>query len=351
MNGPARIPADVDREDRLLAGLTARQLTLLAATGALLYGAWAATRSILALPVFAVLATPIAAAALVLALGQRDGIALYRLVGAAVRHRLSPRHRVADPTPAEPVPEWLVPAATTTKAPRLGAVAAPASGVEPASTGEAGVVDLAGEGIALVAAASTVNFALRTQTEHEALVGAFARYLHSLTAPVQILIRAQRCDLTDKITALREQAPSLPHPALETAAEEHAEFLTHLAGHTDLLRRQVLLVFREAPTPGSTDTGPRRPRQPRRGMDAGARHAAEARLLRRVNEAIDLLAPASIRLTVLDTAQATHVLAGACNPDHTGTAEAALAGPSEVITTHHATPDELVDPHGWEATP
>lgn len=86
-------------------------------------------------------------------------------------------------------------------------------------------------------------------------------------------------------------------------------------------------------------------------MDAGARHAAEARLLRRVNEAIDLLAPASIRLTVLDTAQATHVLAGACNPDHTGTTEAALADPSEVITTHHATPDELVDPHGWEATP
>ncbi|MEV4644943.1 PrgI family protein [Saccharopolyspora sp. NPDC049357] len=349
MNGPARIPADVDREDRLLAGLTARQLTLLATTAALLYGTWAATRSILALPVFAVLATPVAAAALVLALGQRDGIALYRLVGAAVRHRFSARYRVADPTPAEPVPEWLVPAATTTATPRLGAVPAPASGVEPASTGEAGVVDLAGDGIALIAAASTVNFALRTHTEHEALVGAFARYLHSLTAPVQILIRAQRCDLTDQITALRDHAPSLPHPALETAAEEHADFLTHLAGHTDLLRRQVLLVFREAPTPSTTDTGPRR-RQPRRGMDAGARHAAEARLLRRVNEAIDLLAPASIRLTVLDTAQATHVVASACNPDHTGTTGAVLAGPSEVITTYQAASDDLVDPHGWEAT-
>ncbi|GAB3671551.1 PrgI family protein [Saccharopolyspora sp. ID03-671] len=347
MNGPARIPADVDREDRLLAGLTARQLTLLAATGALLYGAWVATRTIVALPVFAVLATPIAAGALVLALGQRDGIALYRLVGAAVRHRFSARHRVADPTSAEPVPEWLVPAATTTETPRLGAVPAPASGVEPASTGEAGVIDLAGDGVALVAAASTVNFALRTDNEHAALVGAFARFLHSLTAPVQILIRAQRCDLTGKIAALRDGAPSLPHPSLQAAAEEHADFLSHLAGHTDLFRRQVLLVFREAPTLSTTDTGPRRPR---RGMDAGARQAAEARLLRRVNEAIELLAPASIRLTVLDTAQATHVLASACNPDHTGTTETAMAGPSEVITTHPATPDELVDPHGWEVS-
>jgi hypothetical protein len=41
---PVRIHADVDREDRLLADLTARQVAILAGTGALLWLAFMATR-------------------------------------------------------------------------------------------------------------------------------------------------------------------------------------------------------------------------------------------------------------------------------------------------------------------
>jgi hypothetical protein len=86
---------------------------------------------------------------------------------------------------------------------------------------------------------------LRTPGEQEALVASFGRYLHSLTAPVQILIRAQRLDLSVQIAELREQAGGLPHPALEAAAREHADYLAQLAQQSELLRRQVLLILRE----------------------------------------------------------------------------------------------------------
>ena len=76
-----------------------------------------------------------------------------------------------------------------------------------------------------VAAASTVNFALRTPAEQHALTAAFGRWLNSLRGPVQILIRAQRVDLSAMAAALREAAPALPHPALEAAALDHAGFL------------------------------------------------------------------------------------------------------------------------------
>ena len=48
-----RIPADVDREDRVLANLTARQVALFAVAGLLLYAVYAATRPVLPLAGFA----------------------------------------------------------------------------------------------------------------------------------------------------------------------------------------------------------------------------------------------------------------------------------------------------------
>jgi hypothetical protein len=50
---------------------------------------------------------------------------------------------------------------------------------------------------------------------------AYGRWLNSLTGPVQVVIRAGRADLSAAVTALRESAGGLPHPALEHAALEH----------------------------------------------------------------------------------------------------------------------------------
>src|SRR5438270_626733 len=69
-----RIPADVDRDDRLLAGLSARQLAILGGSGLVIWLGYQATRTLLPLPVFAGLATPVAAAATVLALGRWHGL-------------------------------------------------------------------------------------------------------------------------------------------------------------------------------------------------------------------------------------------------------------------------------------
>jgi hypothetical protein len=221
---------------------------------------------------------------------------------------------------------------------------------------DTGVIDLGTDGLAVVAVASTVNFALRTPGEQESLVASFGRYLHSLTAGVQVLVRTERLDLSGQIAELRARAGGLPHPALEAAALEHADYLVQLGEQTDLLRRQVLLILREpmttaAPTDGLGGPSPmavlsslargRRRRNDEGGwVSAGARRAAESRLVRRLGEAIELLSPAGIVLTPLDTGQATGVLASACNPDTLLPPSAGLAGADEVITT--AT-DDLTD--------
>ncbi|MER7859167.1 PrgI family protein [Amycolatopsis japonica] len=353
MTSPVRVPADVDRPDRVLGPLTARQLAILGVTGLLLYGLYSLTRGFVPVPVFLIVAIPVGIAAAALALGQRDGLPLDRLVLAAIRQHLSPRHRVAAPDGVRAAPAWLTAEHTDTRTRGRGGRRPSAAGAEPVSpaplelpahgvadTGaNAGVVDLGADGLAVIAVCGTVNFSLRTPGEQEALVASFARYLHSLTAPVQFLIRAERLDLAPQIAELRAHAGGLPHPALEAAARDHADYLAELTAQADLLRRQVLLVLREplrtrpAPAAASSvlpwrrhdrDTGP---------VDNGARQAAEQRLVRRLGEAIELLAPAGIVTTPLDAAAATGVLAAACNPDTFLPPSAVLAGADEVVTS------------------
>ncbi|MFJ9179395.1 PrgI family protein [Streptomyces sp. NPDC102360] len=351
-----RIPADVDREDTVLANLTARQLLLLSVTGVLLYGLWALSRTVVPVAVFAVIALPVGGAAALLALGQRDGLSLDRLVLAAIRQGASPRHRVAAPEGILPVPESLGRLTQRTvhdgtraaKTPSPVPLQLPAQGIT-----ETGVIDLGTDGIAAIGVCSTVNFALRTATEQESLVGGLSRYLHSLTAPVQILVRAERLDLSSQIAELRACAADLPHPALDAAAHEHADYLVELGSQADLLQRQVLIVLREPLTtigpPGGRGGLPftifnRRASARHRPTTMAIQRAAEARLVRRLTEAVELLGPIGVSVTPLDAGQTTAVLSGACNSDSLIPPSSALASSDEVITGAAAPPTLWGDP-------
>ena len=103
------IPADIERPDKILAGLTARQAAILATAAVLIWAAFEATRRLVAPPVFAVLAAPVAVAAMALVTGQRDGLTLDRLLVAAWRHARSPRRLVTAPGGIPAPPAWAGP--------------------------------------------------------------------------------------------------------------------------------------------------------------------------------------------------------------------------------------------------
>ena len=98
-----QITADVDRPDKILLGLTARQLAILAVPALGLWAAYAVARHHLPLVLFAALGAPVVLGALVVALGRRDGLGLDRLVVMALRQARAPR-RAVPPQKASPPP-------------------------------------------------------------------------------------------------------------------------------------------------------------------------------------------------------------------------------------------------------
>jgi hypothetical protein len=295
-----RIPANIELQDRLLFRLTARQLAILAGAGLPAWLLVLAARPVMPLPVAAALALPLVGVAVVLALGQRDGLSLDRLALVALRHARAPRRRVPAP---EGIPSPPAVLHSTPTGPAPAPLALPARGVD-----RDGVIDLAGDGAALLCQATTVNFALRTEAEQEALVAAFARFLHALAGPAQLVVRAERVDVHTLLGELERVAAGLPHPRLERCARGHADFLGELARRRDVLRRELLVVFRD---PVARSVG--------------------VRLLRRAEEAASLLAQAGITLVPLDQAAASVALAGATDPDG-APRPAGLASPDDTIT-------------------
>jgi hypothetical protein len=149
-------------------------------------------------------------------------------------------------------------------------------------------VDLGPQGHTVLVDCATVNFTLRSPAEQNGLAAGFGRWLNSLGGPAQILITAQRVDLTGYATRLHEQAAWLPDAALEDAAHAHAEFLTELAAHRELLHRRVTLAVRD------------------RCGATGARH--------RAGEAAQALSGCEVTARVLDAAETVATLSAHLDP-------------------------------------
>jgi hypothetical protein len=301
--GVVRIPADLDRPDRILVGLTARQLGILAAGGVAAWTLVGLLEPLVGRPAAAVLAAPLALAAMALALGWRDGLPLDRLAVAGLGWWRQPRRLVVAPDGIPPAPAW-----AGRPGPPLAPLAGPICGLDPA-----GVVDLGGQGWALVCVATPVNLSLRTPAEQQALLAGFARLLHALAGPMQVLVRSDRADLTPLLHTLRERAAALPDPGLEQAALAHARWLEGLTGDREVRRRQLLVVFHQPP--GTT-------------TPAAALH-------RQAEQAAGLLAVAGVTLTPLDGDAAAQALAAATNPD--GPARPAGLAPAAAIITGRPT--------------
>jgi hypothetical protein len=272
-----RLPADVEMEDRLAWGLTARQLGILAASALLAYAVFSLAVTAAPLPAAAALAAPAVLVGSVLAFGRKDGLSGDRLAIAAVRHLTQSPRRVAAPD-GQPAP--------LRGAPEVGRVSL--LGVPVKSIRARGVVELTDGTSTLLLSASGTSWTLRSPEEQAGLARAYGAWLNSLAEPTAVVVRSQHVDLVDHASAIGEEAETLPHASLQGCARAYAQFLEGLSSEGDgLRRRQILLVLNT------------RSREPA---------ATRERLERRAAESTSLLASAGVELRPLDGPEALSLL-------------------------------------------
>ncbi len=277
-----RLPADVEVEDKLAFGLTARQLVLLGATSLIAYALYTLAAPALPLPLAAAICGPVVVAGSVLALGRRDGLPADRLARLALRYLTTPHRRLLAPEG--------IPAPLAGEPPR-----APAAPLDlPVRTVlRSGLVELSDGSSCVVLRAGSGSFALKADEEQAALVEAFARFLNGLTEPAAIYVRSEPVDLAERAGTLETQAARLAPAELSEAARAHARFLRELPQEGELRRREILLLL----CTRARDTG-----------------SARGTLERRARETSELLRAAGVELSTLDGEQTAALLARAFDP-------------------------------------
>ncbi|MEV4511526.1 PrgI family protein [Dactylosporangium sp. NPDC049525] len=297
------MPADVDAPDKVVYGLTFRQLAILAVAAVIGYGAWNALHTLLPVPILIGAFVVLGGLVFGLAVGRRDGLSLDVWLLAGLRHSRSPRALSTTDTTAK-VPDWVQAPASKVMLPAPLRLPADAIGDD----GQISLTDRTGGTKAAMVAATSVNLALRTADEQAALIDTFGRWLNSLSTATQIVVSAQPVDLASAARTLARVADRLPDPALATACADHAQFLADLAERRDPLRRQVLIVTR-----------------------AGAGERGEHAARRRADDTVRALSGLGVTTRALDGPAVTAALAAAADP-YRPSRPGGLAAPDAVIT-------------------
>lgn len=225
-----RIPANVDIDDKILFGLTARQAGLLAPVAIGLLAAWHTLNTAVPVPVLLIGGALVAGVAVALVLGKRDGASLDRLVWAIIRH---PRRALAPGT------DKAVPVAVSDRASRRDA-AGPLRGPVRAVLDDG--LDLGTRGVVVGVAAGGVNFALRSGQEQSMLVAGFARLVHAIPGAWQVVVSTRPATMDTHADHVRAQVRELPKGAVRRAGRDYAAWLDELVDSSVMLRREVTII-------------------------------------------------------------------------------------------------------------
>jgi hypothetical protein len=105
-----------------------------------------------------------------------------------------------------------------------------------------GCLVLRGGKVRALLEARPVNFTLRPPQEQEAMVAGFRAFLHSLTFPIQVVVRSVPAAVDDYLAQVRSAAAALPSAELHRLAVEHEAFVRQLSQERTILERRIYVV-------------------------------------------------------------------------------------------------------------
>ena len=287
----ARMPADVDAPDKVLYGLTFRQLAILAVAAVVFAAGWHLLHPLVPPAVLVVVAVPLGGVVFAIAVGRRDGLPFDVWLTHAIRYQRAPHAlSTADTT--------TTPAAVGHPTHRPGAAAGAAAATRPRDRRRRHHHPHQhhhGSGPAIVPRSSrrppSTSPCAHPPNKPRCWTRSAGGSTHSPTPP-------RSSSPTNPSTCNPPPTPSPPAPpsspiaALAAACADHAAFLTQLAHRRDPLRRQVLITTRAS------------------GPDP---HAAR----RHADDTARTLTALGLSARTLDAAAATTALAGCADPYRT----------------------------------
>jgi hypothetical protein len=119
-----------------------------------------------------------------------------------------------------------------------------------------GIVVLKDGSMRAVVMASSINFALRSADEQQAVIMQFQNFLNSLDFSIQISIQSRELDIRPYISMLEERYRNEIGDLMKIQIREYIQFIRSFVEQTSIMTKTFFVVVPFTPTIISTDSNP-----------------------------------------------------------------------------------------------
>ncbi len=104
------------------------------------------------------------------------------------------------------------------------------------------VIIMKNGGLRAILACSSVNFALKSEDEQNALLYQFQNFLNSLDFPVQFIVQSRKINVEEYLKTLEKLEENQENELLKLQISEYREFIRALVEGTNIMRKSFYLV-------------------------------------------------------------------------------------------------------------
>ena len=115
-----------------------------------------------------------------------------------------------------------------------------------------GVVILKSGEVRAILMCSSVNLALKSQDEQDALVYQYQNFLNGLDFPVEFVIHSRKLDISDYLTTLAETLKTQDNELLRIQTEEYIDFIRNFVAMQNIMSKTFYVVIPYQVTDGES---------------------------------------------------------------------------------------------------
>ena len=110
-----------------------------------------------------------------------------------------------------------------------------------------GIIYLKNGGMRAILLTSSINFALKSSDEQDALIFKYQSLLNSLDFPLQISVISRRIDLSSYLAVLEQKKREQPNELLKIQIDEYMDFIKNLVQISNIISQSFLVVIPLSP--------------------------------------------------------------------------------------------------------
>lgn len=115
-----------------------------------------------------------------------------------------------------------------------------------------GVLVLKDGGMRAIVLASSLNFALKSDDERQAIILQFQDFLNSLDFSIEILVQSRRLDIRPYLALLEEQEKKQLNSLMKIQTQEYIEFIKNFTENTNIMTKNFFVVVPYDPAISTT---------------------------------------------------------------------------------------------------